>query len=177
MSTTQEDSPSHSAPTRRRSGRGRIALFVAAGATCIGLSARWALKPLPQSGSGVDDLAAQPKSDVKDESPVAILDLNGFNAPLWIAPPPLPQPTKPPPPPSPPPPPPLKWQLIAIESDGTSFRAILYDPDEGKVLGVREGDRLTSRQVARITATAVEIRDGGRIQTLMLLDREPGDDS
>ncbi len=175
MSNTQQDSPSHSARARRRSGRGSVALFVAAGATSIGLIAGWALKPLPQSGSGVANLAAQPKSAAKDESPVAILDLTGFNAPLWIAPPPLPQPTKPPAPPSPPPP--LKWQLIAIESDGTSFRAFLYDPDEGKVLGVREGDRLTSRQVARITATAVEIRDGGRIQTLMLADREPEDDS
>lgn len=176
MSSTQQESPSHSAPTRRRGGRRRVALFVAAGATCTGLSAGWALKPLPQSGSGVEDLAAQPKSDAKGESPVGLLDLTGFNAPLWIAPPP-PQPPKPPAQPPPPPPPPLKWQLIAIESDGNSFRAILYDPDEAKVLGVREGDRLTSRQIARITATAVEIRDGGRIQTLMLVDRELGDDS
>lgn len=175
MTNTQQDSPSHIAPAWRHRGRGRGALFVATGAACIGLSSGWALKPLPHSGPGFDDFAAQPKSNAKDESPVAILDLTGFNTPLWIAPPPLPQPIKPPAPP--PPPPPLKWQLIAIESDGASFRGILYDPDEGKVLGVKEGDRLASRQIAKVTATVVDIRDGAMIRTLRLADREPGDDS
>lgn len=147
----------------------------------LGVCGLWAFAPLTLSSSDQTSHASlRPEPD--NPAPAArAFDVAAFKAPIWRAPPP--PPPQPPPvsqarpqtpakaPPPPPPPPPLKWQLIAIEDHGNTFRAILYDADVPHLLTVSEGDRLGMRQIATISATTVVVREAGIVRTLMLRDR------
>jgi hypothetical protein len=140
-------------------------------AALAGLSA-WAFWPVGgiEAGPVPGGPAASPSSDL----PPAALDLAAFRAPLWVIPPP---PPPPPPPPTPaPPPPPLKLQLLAVtrESPSDALVAVLYDPDQDKVVSVRAGERIGARTVQAIDAQSVTIADAAGPRTL-LLSPEPAE--
>lgn len=102
------------------------------------------------------------------------VDLAAFEAPLWTAPPP------PPPPirviaatPTLPPPPPLKLQLLGIfqvetSDSASSYRALLYDPDQDKVVIVASGDSIAQRTVDFIDRGSIALRDTAGVRTIAL---------
>jgi hypothetical protein len=132
----------------------------------------WAFRPLPAIHI---ESAESHASAVPDQKPVRPLNLAAFRAPLWVAPPPPAAP-----PVAPPPPPPMKLQLIAIVSDqaagGQPGRAALvYDPDQDKLLTLHEGDSIQGRTIERISDADMCIRDGSGPRTLALRpDRSGG---
>lgn len=131
----------------------------------------WAFWPLRAAvlPSSLKPLAPSSAMTPRKANP---LELAAFRAPLWVAPPP------PPAPPTPSaPPPPLKLQLIAIiagPNDGSSSdldrtrAALLYDPDQDKLITVHQGETLNGRTIERITENDVRIRDGAGARTLAL---------
>lgn len=143
----------------------------------IALCAAWAMWPLgPSAATATPSRPSATEHDSKTTSLVmAPLDLVAFKAPLWVIPPPPPAP-----PPPPPPPPPLKLQLVAIVTEsaglGKSERAaaLLYDPDQDKLLTVHEGETLQGRKVERITDARVHIRDASGERVLSLRADQPG---
>jgi hypothetical protein len=98
--------------------------------------------------------------------------LAAFRTPLWVAPPP------PPAPPAPaPPPPPLKLQLIAIvadTADSNEHAALVYDPDQDKLLTLHRGDAIGGRRIEQVTSQSVQIRDAAGMRTLSLRSDQPG---
>ena len=143
---------------------GRILALV-----CIAVCGVWAFMPLGPAQIDVPQVRVS-AAGARPPAPAA-LDLAAFNTPLWVAP-------APPPPAvvdAPPlPPPPLKWQLLAILREDTGYRALVYDPDTGRLLVLREGDVSGPQRVDRITATAMDVRGGDRVRTLALRDAVPG---
>lgn len=94
------------------------------------------------------------------------LDTTAFRTPIWVVPPPPPPPPTPPAPP--PPPPPLKLQLIAIRNEEGRLVAIVFDPDQNKLLSLVDGETIAGRTVERVTPLAVELRGFGATQALSL---------
>lgn len=162
-------------PNIRGSDR-RVFVLVAMQLVGITVCFIWALAPLAAPQSNIQAEAAESAAIAMHESQVKRLDQACFDAPIWLAapiPPPPPAPSKPPA--APPPPAPLKWQLIAIERDGTTYRAILYDPQASQMIAGKEGDRLGTRQITKVTATTIEIRDGTFVRTLALTEMHAGE--
>ena len=158
-------------------GRSARARRVMLAAVVLGCGA-WAFWPLrPASPLAGHDGAALPPASGDPSSTPDRFDLVAYQTPLWVAPPPAPAP--PPPPPAIPPPPLLKLQLLAIiqsgdsgASGGTTYSAMFYDPDAGKILVLKEGDAIpsgggggagggasTTRSIAKVTARDVQIRE------------------
>jgi len=140
----------------------------------LGALGWWAFKPLPQvTIEPIPHRAAPATMPGTDEPTRLALDLAAFQAPLWIAPPapPAPAPTPKPEPP----PPPLRLQILAIvrnSDDEQGDRALLYDPDTDKPIWVRGGQVIGSRTVERVSSDSVRIRDGTRLRTLALRERQ-----
>ena len=99
------------------------------------------------------------------------LDLAAFRTPIWVVPPPPPAPPAPPPPP-----PPLKLQLIAITTEGEQHvpAALVYDPDQDKLLAIHAGDTIGGRKVEKITLDKVHIRDSAGERVLALRGESTG---
>jgi len=121
----------------------------------VGAWAFWPLAPL--AGEAIPAVSG-PLSPPKPKP----LNLAAFGAPLWVVPPPPPTPVVPAPPT------PLKVQLIAIVSDQAGRAALLYDPEQDKLVTVHEGDPIQGRTIERITSAHVRIRDKASAQTLAL---------
>ena len=140
------------------------------GLVCVTACVLWAFLPLEAPR------ATPPRTDASQPE-VAIaarpaFDVAAFNAPLWVAPPPVKVAQASPPAPPPPPPPPLKWQLLAIVKEESLYKAVVYDPDTDKVLVLGEGDESGLCRIARVTPTSVDVRDAAGVRTLAL--RETG---
>jgi len=174
---TITNSGDHVSPVGVRATKAAIApaIRTAVAIALVTLLTWWAFMPLPEVT--IDTPRESPPNLPRSapEPTRLALDLAAFHAPLWIAPPSPPAPTPVPKPE--PPPPPLKLQILAIvrESGGADDhggnRALLYDPDTDKPIWVRPGQTIGRRTVERITAEAVELRDGTLLRTLAL--REP----
>jgi hypothetical protein len=154
--------------TVARSARHR-ALLRSVAALAITAACVWAFWPL---GTPRIELPAVTGTPV--EAPplvVAALDTAAFRTPLWVAPP---APPAPPPPAAPPPP--LKVQLLAVVHEDGVYKAVLYDPDSDKLLVLKEGESLgaAGRAVEKVTASAVQIRDGAGLRTLALRQDQAG---
>ncbi len=165
-------------PVPGSAGRGRGAMILAGVcfSAAFALLAWWALRPLPEVDLGVAAPAPEIAGKSSGSSPFA-LDESAFRAPLWIAPP---APAPPPParvePRPEPPPPPMRLQILAIvrgEGDEGGGRALLYDPDADRPVWVSAGQALGARRIERVTADAVEIRDGAYVRTLALAEHQP----
>lgn len=160
---------------------------IVVGAVCgvlVGLAVTWCCWPL-----GAED--GDPSADSTLTAAVAStpqtapsLNLAGFEAPLWTAPPPRAVATVPAAPP--PPLPPLRLQLLGIFQVGggtgeaahagdavASYRALLYDPDQDKVVIVASGDSIAQRRVDSVDKNAVALRDTGGVRTLALRPDQP----
>lgn len=140
------------------------------GLVCMTACVLWAFLPLETPR------ATPPQTDAS-QSEVAIaarpeFDVAAFNVPLWVAPPPVKVAQASPPAPPPPPPPPLKWQLLAIVKEESTYKAVVYDPDTDKVLVLGEGDESGACRIAKVTPTSVDVRDAAGVRTLAL--RETG---
>lgn len=140
------------------------------GLACVAACALWAFFPLEtlHVSPHIADAAAPNAAEV----PRPAFDVAAFNTPLWVAPPPPVKVAQAAPPPPPPPPPPLKWQLLAIVKEESSYKAVVYDPDADKVLVLGEGDESGLCRIAKVTPTSVDVRDASGIRTLAL--RETG---
>ena len=142
---------------------------------CVAIVGTWAFWPLGDSNSTVPNttLATDPaKSSSPPSQAPQPLQLAAFQTPLWVAPIPPPAPPTPPPPP-----PPLKLQLIAITSGPSEHPeargALIFDPDQSKLLTVSVGDRIGSRTVLRITDAMVELDDAQGSRQLALKGERP----
>lgn len=134
------------------------------------LVAAWALLPTP-AVSGTD-LVRPPSPSTPRASPetgATALNLEAFNARLWVEPPP---PTPPPAPkvttPAPVPSAPTQRLLCIVLEPGNGRSAVLYDPSLDDLVTVREGDELGGFTVTRIDPTAVSLRSGPTSHTLEL---------
>ena len=125
-------------------------------------SAAWAFAPIGRSLK-VTHGVRQQEGTAAPSVPLAPLDVEAFRCPLWVAPPAAPPPAAPPPPL-----PALRLQLLAIVKDGTGYRAMIYDPDADRVFAAGTGDTAAGRKVERVTASDVQLRDGGGLRTLAL---------
>lgn len=154
--------PTAPAATRERGGF----VWRAIAGFCITGSGLWAFLPLAPAQEGVPVIAHDAGAARRLGPPA--LDLAAFNAPLWVAPP-LPKVVA-----SVPQTPalhPLKWQLLAIMRDGSTCKALVYDPESDKLLVLGEGDESGQRRVACINSTTIDVRDSAGIRTLALRDQ------
>jgi hypothetical protein len=64
----------------------------------------------------------------------------------------------------------VRLQLLAITSDGTALRAVLYEPETDRLHIVGDGQTVSGRTVDRVLADGVAFRDdrGGGVLTLSL---------
>lgn len=140
----------------------------------------WASAPRapggPRSGTPAAALSADGRIEPGANRPTP-LDVAAFNNRLWN-PPPEPVVEAPPPlPPEPPRPPPAPAGpmpiLLAILREQGALTAAVYNPVEDRVVVVRCGDVVLGREVARVTASTVELRAGASRATLTL-DTELG---
>jgi hypothetical protein len=149
---------------------GSIRLRIVCAAMLLGCAV-WACWPLGGAGALPTIKPFKPDTNVKLVAKKS-LDLAAFRAPLWVVPPP------PPAPPGPPAlPPPLKLQLIAIispDEHNPARAALLYDPDQDKLLTVHEGESLQGRRIEKITEARVHIRDSAGERILALRADAPG---
>lgn len=145
--------------------RTRLGLIVCAGLTlCAALFAVWpvAVDPITRPES------IEPISVSGSKPTMIALDVAAFDVPVWLTPPP------PPPLPAvevaakPAALPPLKLELLGIIKEGTTYRAVVYDPDTDKVAVVGSGDTLAGRKIDRVSVDALAIRDASGIRTLTL---------
>lgn len=145
----------------------------------------WAFWPLSVAKVEAEDVVPR-RSTLPEsaESPAASiaslpeLDIESFNAPLWTV-------AQPPPPPAAAPPlPPMKLQLLGIDSlqeDGAVvYRAVLYDPDQDKVLVLRSGDTIGPRVIRHVDRRSVTLAlanagDGRSPAGDQVLSLHPGD--
>ena len=162
-------------------GTGHWATSAALTAMALGIGV-WALWPLGPTHAAADTEASKIVASGAASSALRVfdlskpLDLAAFRTPLWVSPPPPPIPPQPPPPP-----PPLKLQLIAIvEGDAghgaispTPRSALIYDPDQDKLLSLTEGQSVQGRTVERISATGVDIKDQNGTRSLSLKSDPP----
>jgi len=130
----------------------------------------WALIPLGRSDISLPEIGRVEPTITADD---AEFDVDAFRAPLFAAPPrdaaAIAIATPPPPPPPPPPPaPPTRIQLLAILTDESGYRAMLYDPDTDAILVRNETDPLGRGVVTRITRSTVEFSEGAAARTLTL---------
>lgn len=152
----------------REPGRTRNRLLVGwltlvAGAFVV---ASWALMPLkpvalPEIPPPLDQAGGPPSQAV------VTLDQSAFRTPLWVAPTPPPVVSAP----TVQSLPPLRWQLLAIirvDDAGSSYRAMLYDPDSDKVVVVSPGESIGSRRVESIDQTSLRIADSDGTRVLSL---------
>lgn len=133
----------------------------AAAVAVMGVFAFWPLRASEQPKPPYPKLLTATSPNIS-----APVDLQAFRAPLWVVPPP-----PPPPPAPPPPPPPLKLQLVAITSAGggaASRAALVYDPDQDKLLTLHVGDSVSGRKIEKITSERVHVRDTGGERILSL---------
>jgi hypothetical protein len=159
--TTPASASSTLAPTSERAavpgaspGRRNIGRVLAI--MCIAACGLWAFMPLGPANVNVPEVGVTAAAGTGPTR--SSLDLAAFNAPLWVAPaPPSPVVVEAPPAP----PPPLKWQLLAIVREDAGYRALVYDPDADRLLVLREGDESGSQRVEHVTATTLDVRDGG----------------
>jgi hypothetical protein len=158
-------------PTRFARRRSLVTWCI--GALLIAPAAAWSLLPPPiNPAPALQVAAALPSADAQG---TGSLDLSAFRARIWV---PTARAAAPKAEPTPPPAPaPLRLQLIGIlretatESDTTTLRAALYDPDSDKLFIVGAGDTLGSHRVAQITPTGVVLAQGapgGRTSTLLV---------
>jgi hypothetical protein len=78
---------------------------------------------------------------------VAPLDEAAFRIPLWVTPP---QPTPAAEPSKDTSPPPFRLQLLAIVPDGTTWKALFYDPDTDTIVTAAEGSRVAGGSIEQI---------------------------
>jgi hypothetical protein len=130
----------------------------------VAACAVWAFWPMPREQVEAPSIEPVATPQQHDGAP-APLDLAAFNAPLWVAPPPLP-------PPAPvvaaPPKPPLKLQLIAIVREGEARKAAIYDPDQDRLFIVGKGDSIAGRVIEEVRASDLTLTDNGAKATLAL---------
>lgn len=136
----------------------------------------WALRPLETPDLS---LPPPPENDLgpSEASTFVALDDAAFRAPLWIAPPPAPEPA--PELPKPAPLPPLKIQLLAIvRSPATAsdheYKALLYDPEADKIVEVATGQTIGERTVVGVTQHEITLKDRGGTRKLSLRPEAPG---
>lgn len=143
--------------------------LTAASIASILACAAWGLRPVRARPPDAPAIEAAVRVAPTARTP---LDLDAFNAPVWVAPPS--PPPEPEPPRPPPPPPPLKLQLLAITREGGDVRAVLYDPDADRLSVVRAGDAVAGRRVERVEPGAVALRDFSGLRTLALREDRAG---
>jgi hypothetical protein len=148
-----------------------VSWAVPCGATLsVLLVAAWAFVPTPAvSENGLVRPPSPSTPGALPDTKSTALNLEAFNARIWVEPPP---PTPPPSPkvtaPAPAPSAPTQRLLCIVLEPENGRSAVLYDPALDDLVTVREGDELGGFTVTRIDPTAVSLRSGTATLTLEL---------
>lgn len=143
----------------------------------VGLALTWCFWPLETDAPSSEHAASTSTSPASQLArPIEPFNLAAFDAALWTAPPPIR--TVAAAPPALPPPPPLKLQLLGIfqvekGDSAASYRALLYDPEQDKVVIVASGDSIAQHTVDSVGRHAVTFRDTAGVRTLALRPDQP----
>ncbi len=147
-------------PNALRALQSRLRFVTVASAVVIAPIAVWAFWPTSavkvEAGEVSETNVVPPESaPVPAVASLPALDVEAFNAPLWTV-------AQPPPPPAAAPSsPPMKLQLLGIdttmEQGDPVYRAVLYDPDQDKVLVLRSGESVGPRVVKSVDKHSVTL--------------------
>lgn len=142
----------------------------AAGALTLVASVVWAAYPV-RSSIDTSEMTVETRSpETAVERHVAAVDSHALQrVRLWN---PLPLPATAQAEPAPEPPKPLRAQLIGIIEERGQLHAALYDPDEDRIVIVKEGESVKTLTVMAIKPRSVELFDGQSRHELRLKETD-----